>query len=130
LSFFKRKVGEGDTNTSKGEGTSPGDKDTLLAVSYKAGGINTYNVFIFDLSTTLIKFWFEMYHLFEQPIMGFILESKDYCMLSKDGLQIINIGGGAARDVFDVNNEVRKIHPVGTMEHLKIEETNHILFRN
>ena len=62
--------------------------------------------------------------------MGFILESKDYCILSKDGLQVINIGSGDARDVFDVNMEVRKIHPLGSVLHLKLEETNHVMFRN
>ena len=51
-------------------------------------------------------------------------------MLSKDGLQVINIGSGDARDVYDVNMEVRKIHPLGSVLHLKLEDSNHVLFRN
>jgi hypothetical protein len=51
-------------------------------------------------------------------------------MLSKDGLNVINVGDSKARDVYDINNEVRKLHPLGTMSHLKLEESNHLMFRN
>ena len=36
-----------------------------LVVSYKAEGINTYNVFVFDIDTKLIRFWHESYQLYE-----------------------------------------------------------------
>ena len=32
-----------------------------LVVSYKAEGINTYNVFVFDVETLFIKFWHESF---------------------------------------------------------------------
>jgi len=31
-----------------------------ITVCYKAIGINTYNVFVIDLETKLIRYWFEM----------------------------------------------------------------------
>ena len=42
-----------------------GTDGNRLAVSYKREGVNTYNVFVFDIRTRLIKFWFESYHLYE-----------------------------------------------------------------
>jgi len=32
-----------------------------IVVSYKAIGINTYNVFVIDLDLKLIKYWHESY---------------------------------------------------------------------
>ena len=65
-----------------------------IVVSYKMIGINTYNVFIFDLeaSTNLIKYWYEGYQLWESPIKGFLLQNNDFMMLSKDGINIIALG--------------------------------------
>ena len=38
-----------------------GEMQKYVVVSYKAEGINTYNVFVFDVYTMLIRFWFECY---------------------------------------------------------------------
>jgi hypothetical protein len=72
-----------------------------LAVSYKAEGINTYNVFVFDIETKFVKFWFEAYQLYESPIKGLLLSTKDFMMLNKDGIFIINLGCDKARPVKD-----------------------------
>jgi len=63
-----------------------------LVVSYKVEGINTYNVFVIDVKTHLIRFWFESYQLYESPIKGFLLSTNDFMMLSKDGINVINVG--------------------------------------
>ena len=63
-----------------------------LVVSYKVEGINTYNVFVIDVKTHLIRFWFESYQLYESPINGFLLSTNDFMMLSKDGINVINVG--------------------------------------
>ena len=42
------------------------DEDgTDIVVSYKSVGINTYNVFVIDLKTKLIKYWHESNQLWE-----------------------------------------------------------------
>lgn len=38
-----------------------GERKEYLVVSYKSVGINTFNVFVFDLETQLIKYNFEGY---------------------------------------------------------------------
>jgi hypothetical protein len=62
------------------------------------------------------------------PIMGFLLDTNDFMILNKDGINIIAIGDVEARDVLDNEGFVRKIHSLGSMEYLKVEKTNHLLF--
>lgn len=45
--------------------TKEAEMRKYLVVSYKAEGINTYNVFVFDIVTKLIRFWHESYQLYE-----------------------------------------------------------------
>lgn len=67
-------------------------KRQYLVVSYKAEGHNTYNVFVFDLEGKKIKYWYEMYHLYELPVKGYLLPgSKDFIVLSKYGMHMINL---------------------------------------
>lgn len=102
-----------------------------MCVSYKAEGINTYNVFIFDIKSKLIRFWFEAYQLYESPIKGFLVNAtKDFMMLTKDGINIINLGYGKPKMLKDNNGDNRMMHPLGTVSYLKLEPTNHICFRN
>jgi hypothetical protein len=99
-------------------------------VSYKADGTNTYNVFVFDIYTRLIRFWFECYQLYELPIRGFLLrKSKDFLMLSKDGINVVNVGSSGFRPLIDNNNEARMIHSLGSCNYLRIENTNHVRFK-
>ena len=88
--MYQRK--EIDIKTKDSEVARNEDLERYLVVSYKADGINTYNVFVIDIDTKLIKFWFECYQLYESPIKGFLLSSNDFMMLSKDGIMMINLG--------------------------------------
>ena len=111
------------------------DKETdtdlkQLVISYKAEGINTYNVFLFDIKSKFVKFWFEAYQLYESPIKGFLLSSNDFLMLNKDGINVINLGNSGARAVQDQNGDERMMHSLGSVSYLKLENTNHIHFRN
>jgi len=36
-------------------------KKKHLCVSYKAEGLNTYNLFVFDIETKIIRFWHESF---------------------------------------------------------------------
>ena len=72
-----------------------------LVVSYKAEGSNTFNVFVFDIKTKLVRFWHESFQLYESPVKGFLLPSRDFLILSKDGVNVINLGSKGARAVAD-----------------------------
>lgn len=93
-------------------------------------GINTYNVFVFDLNDPLklIKYWFEGYQLWESKIKGFLLSTNDFLMLSKEGMSMIAIGNKKSRCIRDKDNQKRKVHSLGKCNYLKIEESNHIFF--
>ena len=72
-----------------------------IVVSYKCIGINTFNVFVIDLQTKLIKYWHEGYQLWESPVKGFLLETNDFLILSKDGINLLAIGEKPSRVVKD-----------------------------
>lgn len=81
------------------EATEKDDKS--IVVSYKSIGINTYNVFVIDLKTSLIKYWNETFQLWESSVKGFLLSTNDFMILSKDGMNLLAIGHKDARIVND-----------------------------
>ena len=97
-------------------------------MSFKSVGINTFNVFIIDTQTKVIKYWYEGYQLWESPVKGFLLANNDFLILSKDGINILSLGDKEGRVLKDVDGQKRFIHSLGTTEYLKLEKTNHILF--
>ena len=105
-----------------------GKLEWSLVLSYKAVGINTFNVFVFDLKTHLIKYWHEGYQLWESPVTGFLLTSNDFLILSKDGINILALGEKDPRVIKDSENLNRMIHSLGRCNYLKIEGSNHLLF--
>lgn len=72
-------------------------------VSYKCIGINTFNVFVIDIDTKLIKYWHESYQLWESPIKGFLLNTNDFLILSKAGINLLALGEKPSRIVKDVD---------------------------
>lgn len=91
-------------------------------------GINTFNVFVIDLETQLIRYWHESYQLWESPVLGFLLETNDFLILSKDGVNVISIGENDAREIRDSKGNSRILHSLGSCNYLKIEPTNHLYF--
>ena len=56
--------------------------------------------------------------------------TKDFMMLTKDGINMINLSSNPPRMITDNLGEKRMMHPLGTVSYLKLEPTNHICFRN
>jgi hypothetical protein len=105
-----------------------GKQEQSIVVSYKCIGINTFNVFVIDLRSRLIKYWHEGYQLWESPVKGFLLTTNDFLILSKDGINLLALGEKPSRVVKDQEGFDRMIHALGKCNYLKIEKTNHLLF--
>jgi hypothetical protein len=99
-----------------------------IVVSYKSIGINTFNVFVINLDDKLIKYWHEGYQLWESPVKGFLLNSNDFLILSKDGINVLALGEKDGRVIKDQEGFDRYIHSLGSINYIKIEKTNHLLF--
>lgn len=99
-----------------------------IVVSYKSIGINTFNVFVINLEDKLIKYWHEGYQLWESPVKGFLLNSNDFLILSKDGINVLALGEKKGRVIKDQEGFDRYIHSLGSVNYIKIEKTNHLLF--
>lgn len=105
-----------------------GVEENAIVISYKSIDINTFNVFVIDLHTNLIKYWHEGYQLWESPVKGFLLPTNDFLILSKDGINVLALGEKEMRVIKDQEGFKRMIHSLGSCNYLKIEPTNHILF--
>ena len=101
---------------------------TSIVVSFKMIGINTFNVFVIDLDTKLIKYWHESYQLWESKVKGFLLSTNEFMILSKDGINVIMLGEKKPRALKDTSGQVRLLHSLGEMNYLKIEPTGHVYF--
>lgn len=110
------------------ETNKDGSKSQYIVVSYKSIEINTFNVFVIDLESKLIKYWHEGFQLWESPVKGFLLSTNDFMILSKDGINLLAIGEKESKVVKDKDGLNRMIHSLGKVNYLKIEPTNHILF--
>ena len=102
-----------------------------MAVSFKTQGINTFNMISMDINSKLIKYWHESYQLWESNVTGFMLEtSKDFLIISsKGGINLLNLSDSQSnRLVKDTEGNYRAIHPLGSCNYLRIEQTNHIYF--
>lgn len=99
-----------------------------IVVSFKSIGINTFNVFVIDLQDKLIKYWHEGYQLWESAVKGFLLTTNDFLILSKDGINVLALGEKEGRSIKDKDGQARFIHSLGSINYIKIEPTNHLLF--
>jgi hypothetical protein len=115
LDFMKEKLSDGTVSDS-------------IVVSYKCIGINTYNVFVIDIESGLIKYRHEGFQLWESPIKGFLLDSNEFLILSRDGIQIISLGEKPQREITDKDGDKRMMHSLGETNSLKIEKSNHLYY--
>jgi len=111
-------------------GGEEGETKNCIVVSYKCIGINTFNVFVIDLdkNNKLIRYWHEGYQLWESPVKGFLLNTNDFLIPSKDGINVLALGEKKERVIKDNEGFDRMIHSLGKCNYLKIEKTNHLLF--
>jgi hypothetical protein len=101
-----------------------------IIVSYKMIGINTYNIFIIDMDTKeyLLQYWYEIYQLWESDVTGFLLDSNDFLILSKEGKSVVGLGDKGTNTITDYRGFKVKLHSLGSVNFLKIEPSNHIFF--
>lgn len=65
----------------------------------------------------------------EDEITKQVTYENDYLVISKDGINLLSLGyKKEAKIVRDKENLKRKIHSLGSVDYLKNEDDNHILF--
>ena len=71
----------------------------------------------------------ESFQLWESEVRGFVIRGKkDFCILSKSGLNILALGAIDKRMVMDENQNERMIHSLESVNYLKVAPENYILF--
>jgi len=60
--------------------------------------------------------------------MGFLLNTNDFIILSKDGINVLALGEKPSRIITDDKGAPRMIHSLGSCNYLKIDPSNHLLF--
>ena len=71
-----------------------------------------------------------MNQLWETNAMGFLLNTNDFIVLNKDGINCLALGSKPARVIKDAEGRLRRIHSLGSCNYLKIDPSNHLLFAN
>ena len=99
-----------------------------MVLSFKSIGINTYNVIVLDIITGKPKYWHESFQLWESQVKGFLLSTKYFMILSKQGINLLALGHETSRPVFDKDGFPRYIHALGSCDYLKIDPPNIIFF--
>ena len=101
----------------------------LITKSNAKIGYNTFNVVAIDLiNDCMIKYWHESYALWESPVRGFLLANNDFLVISMDGVDVLVLGYKPPKILKDANGNKRMIHSLCSVDYLKIEPRNHILF--
>jgi hypothetical protein len=147
---FNNKLDIGDTSLQiykdwqLNEKTKKQAKSKELVISYKTIYINTYNVVVMDISQKdqacglehqtdgqqHMIFRHESFQLWESECTGLHLqnENKDFVQLSKDGIQVLSLGSNPKRAVMDRKGIERMIHSLESVNFLKQDRNNFVLF--
>lgn len=104
-------------------------KKKHLVLSFKSEGINTYNVFVFNVETRMIRLWHESNNLYEDRIKGILLPTNDYIILNCNGMHLLNIGNSLKKIIIDSQGFRRMVHSLGGCNYLRLEENNHLFFK-
>ena len=110
---------------------NPQRKYKELVVCYKTIFINTYTVHVIDISSKSLwtQFRHETFQLWESQITGFYLsKNKDFVTINREGINVLSIGNHAKKSVKADNGQDKMIHSLDSMNYLKIDAKNFILY--
>ena len=99
-----------------------------IVLSFKQNGVSTYNVMVLNKATRQLCFWHESCQLWEGKAQGILLNNNEFLVLSRDGMHVLALGTNDKRAIYDDNNDLRMLHSLGSCEHLKIRDSNLLLF--
>ena len=110
-----------------------GPKSKELILSFKSIYKNTYDIFVMDLDSRTFVFKYQIFHLWERTIKGFYLfHSNNFLTISETGTFAQSLTQRNKHIIFkDIEKQGihRTLHSLQMCDHLKINESNHILFR-
>ena len=103
-----------------------------LVISFKTIFINTFTIFVLDITTDDAKtllYRHESFQLWESDIQGVLLErSKDFISVNKDGIHVLSLASEHRRPVVDGTGRERMLHSLESMSFLKVGGENFINF--
>jgi hypothetical protein len=104
-----------------------------LIIGYKTININTYNIFIHDLSgnskarSTMARH--ESFQLWESKVSGLLIShSKDFVTFGKSGINVVALGTQYKKSLLDWDGQLKMIHSLDSLSFLKVEGINLINF--
>ena len=133
LTMWHHRLEIGDATIAISRGSDLNGDYKELIIGYKTININTYTIFIQDLSgssrerTTLQKH--ESFQLWESKVNGLLLlEYKNFITLSKQGINVVSLGNKPKKVVFGAEGNQKMLHSFDSMSFLKVEPINMISF--
>lgn len=120
----------------RGEDETTGHRYKELVIGFKTIYLNTYQVIFSDLSGnastkengTLYRY--ETFHLWESSVDALIMDkNKDFVILTKDGMQVLNLSHEPKKILMDYRKQPTVIHSLDSPSFLKLEPCNFIHFK-
>lgn len=85
-------------------------------------------MFLVDLETHLITFWYEKYHLWETSIVGLLIGESEFATLSSEGFHVVGLGK-KVRLIKNKNIDDTMLYPLKYCTDLGMEVSNLILYQ-
>ena len=133
ITMWKTLLDIGDCTIAIQRGVDCNGEFKELIIGYKTININTYNIFVQDLSgssktrSTLARH--ESFQVWESKVSGLLItHSKDFLTFSKAGINLVALGTLDRKSLVDAEGQLKMIHSLDSLSFLKVEGINMINF--
>ena len=129
---WKRQLDIGDCDISILRDEKHNYKEIVIA--YKTIFINVYTIMVIDQnhkSGQPLLYRHESFQLWESEINGILLKNtNDFVAVNRDGINVFALGSIQQRTIQDVAGDMRMMNSLESMNYLKLDPTNVIVFAN
>ena len=129
---WKKKLDIGDVNIYILRNKERRYKE--IVISYKTIYINVYNILVLDTyhkSNQPIMYRHESFQLWESQVQGCLIsKNNNFVTLNRDGVNVFSLGSVNKKEIEDATGGKRMMHSFESVNYLKLDPTNAVVFAN
>ena len=129
---WKKKLDIGDVNIYILRNLERRYKE--IVISYKTIYINVYNILVLDTyhkSNQPIMYRHESFQLWESQVQGCLIsKNNNFVTLNRDGVNVFSLGSVNKKEIEDAAGNKRMMHSFESVNYLKLDPTNAVVFAN
>ena len=105
-----------------------------IVISYKTIFINVYTIMVVDQnhkSGQPLMYRHESFQLWESQCQGTLLHgTNDFIAVNRDGINVFSLGAIQKKPIQDIAGDMRIMNSLESMNYLKLDPTNVLVFAN